>query len=59
MSHAGTSILFTSITDLIAFLAGSYSSIPIVKSFCQWVTFAPLMRVTLTVVNIVLIAATV
>lgn len=35
MASAGTSITVTSLTDLIAFLAGSYSSIPVVKAFCQ------------------------
>jgi predicted RND superfamily exporter protein len=35
MARAGTSITVTSVTDVVAFLAGSYTSIPVVKSFCQ------------------------
>jgi hypothetical protein len=35
MARAGASISVTSVTDLIAFLAGSYSSIPVVEAFCQ------------------------
>jgi hypothetical protein len=39
MAHAGTSITVTSLTDVVAFLAGSYTSIPVVRSFCQCVFF--------------------
>jgi hypothetical protein len=35
MARAGTSIAVTSLTDLVAFLAGSYTTIPVVRSFCQ------------------------
>ena len=36
MARAGTSITVTSLTDVVAFLAGSYTSIPVVRAFCQY-----------------------
>eukprot|EP00035_Acanthoeca_spectabilis_P015158 m.299671 g.299671 ORF g.299671 m.299671 type:complete len:908 (-) comp16299_c0_seq2:26-2749(-) len=36
MARAGSSITVTSLTDLVAFLAGSYCSIPVVRAFCQY-----------------------
>mmetsp|Transcript_115102 Transcript_115102/g.161775 ORF Transcript_115102/g.161775 Transcript_115102/m.161775 type:complete len:942 (-) Transcript_115102:122-2947(-) len=36
MARAGSSIAVTSLTDLIAFLAGSITTIPVVRAFCQY-----------------------
>lgn len=36
MARAGSSIAVTSITDLIAFLCGSITTIPAVRAFCQY-----------------------
>lgn len=38
MSRAGSSIALTSMTDLCAFLAGSYCSIPVSRLVCKYVS---------------------
>ena len=35
IQHAGSTITITSFTNVFAFMAGSYSSIPVIQSFCM------------------------
>lgn len=53
MARAGSSISVTSLTDLVAFLAGSYSSIPVVEAFCQYVPPSAWIVCALTVPTVV------
>eukprot|EP01061_Rhynchopus_euleeides_P038954 TRINITY_DN667_c1_g4_i2.p1 TRINITY_DN667_c1_g4~~TRINITY_DN667_c1_g4_i2.p1 ORF type:complete len:944 (+),score=355.52 TRINITY_DN667_c1_g4_i2:43-2874(+) len=39
VKHAGPAITITSVTDLIAFLAGSSTRIPALRTFCYYATF--------------------
>lgn len=36
MQQAGSSILFTSVTDFVAFSVGTFAQIPAVQSFCLY-----------------------
>jgi predicted RND superfamily exporter protein len=42
MSHAGVSILVTSVTDFLAFIIGSTTSLPALSSFCFFAAFGVL-----------------
>ena len=43
MQHAGPSILLTSVTDGVAFYAGSFSSVIALQSFCIFASAAIIM----------------
>jgi len=58
VARAGTSILVTSVTDLVAFLAGATSMLPALRNFCLYagvgIFFDFVLQVTLFVAMIVL-----
>ena len=57
MSRAGTSITVTSVTDIVAFLAGSITDIPAIRDFCFYaaigIAFDFFLQITFFVVLMV------
>lgn len=49
LARAGTSITVTSMTDVFAFLAGSYTTIPSIRAFCQFAAIGALFDFILQV----------
>lgn len=51
LARAGTSITVTSMTDVFAFLAGSYTTIPSIRAFCQFAAIGALFDFILQVTS--------